>query len=425
VAKKDWQRFLAYASRVVNLATDVFECVSPSAFHILSLSKPATVKLFPKLRILDCRSVYDGEFFHVQHLLGPAIVDFDFSVRDGDIFSMSLLHTLQELCPSIKKLVIRNFTAAVMEDVSTHICSWETLEEVSVSRLNDSALTHLASMRTLRSLSFLAMDPIFTSSPPRGPAFPVLQTLSFEADDASALPRVLSFSTKCPINDLSFEVNQPSSTDSWRECFQALQKHISHNTLKSLQFGEIGEEQADATRAIPGTLLMSLHVFSNLTKFTLRLSSPLEFDDTTLKSMAIAWPSLRELCLGTDRALGGLSNVTLAGLIPLVQYCRDLSILEVVVNATNTTALSQSKPGAGISNTLMTSLNFGDSRISPDVSNIAAFLSDIFPNVTSILYDVDQQIEEFDDRWEQVERLIPVFAKVRLQERLFAGSQSC
>jgi hypothetical protein len=57
--------------------------------------------------------------------------------------------------------------------------------------------------------------------------------------------------------------------------------------------------------------------------------------------MAMAWPRLRELSLGTERALGGVSNVTLTGLLPLVEYCPDLEILRIIVNATKIPALPQ------------------------------------------------------------------------------------
>jgi hypothetical protein len=276
MAATDWSRFFIYASRIISLRPDGLKNISPHVFSTLDITKPSIPPLLPQLRILNWVSVGSRLLPHI--LLGPTVVDFSFVLLfDQTPINLPHLSSLCGRCPSLKKLnIIYDSSQAAVEAISCHVLDWQALESVGVYQLNAAAFSHLASMRTLRHLSILAdntMDPIFASDALRGQAFPALQTLSVEVNDASLLSRLLSFSAECPVIDLSLDVVRSSSIQSWIKCFQALQKHISHSTLKSLLFVEMleGPRQADDTCTIPGTLLKSLHVFTNLTEPALYL----------------------------------------------------------------------------------------------------------------------------------------------------------
>jgi hypothetical protein len=219
------------------------------------------------------------------------------------------------------------------------------------------------------------------------------------------------------MSSVIFEVNEPSSTRSWRECFQALEKHVSHSTLNSLFFAEGAGELVDDTLTILGILLTPLYIFSNLTKFTLKLSCPLELDDT---GMAMVWPRPRELSLPiaptgfqrhVDRPLPFARCSSCADLISLwmPQRHRYLSQNQ-----------EQGFPIHWRQAELWQLPNI------PGRIKHCSPLTRHFPE--RVFYPLRLQRPDysqlFEDRWEQVQNLIPVFAKVRLQERLFRGNQN-
>jgi hypothetical protein len=72
------------------------------------------------------------------------------------------------------------------------------------------------------------------------------------------------------------------------------------------------------------------------------------------------------------------SQITLAGLIPLSSL-PDLEKLSIVLNASAVLDI----PPTEVSNTRISSLDFGDSIIQNDHA-VAAFLSDVLPNVRTI-----------------------------------------
>jgi hypothetical protein len=92
------------------------------------------------------------------------------------------------------------------------------------------------------------------------------------------------------------------------------------------------------------------------------------------------------------------------------------------MNAVSTDITSQ-RPGGGIRRPKVTSLNVGDSRVGDPLA-VAAFLSDIFPRLLSV--DAFNHLggrrrpipaaKEHEDKWKEVERLLPAFSKVRAQE---------
>ena len=87
-----------------------------------------------------------------------------------------------------------------------------------------------------------------------------------------------------------------------------------------------------------------------------------------------------------------------------------MKVLEVWVDARRVT-IDETRPGKGRVAGLLDSFNPGCSPIS-DPEIVAAFLSDIFPNLQPSIDD-----DDLDTKWEIVQRLVGAFTKVRNQER--------
>jgi hypothetical protein len=80
-------------------------------------------------------------------------------------------------------------------------------------------------------------------------------------------------------------------------------------------------------------MLSPLLSFHNLTSLEIRGSHTFRIGDTMLKKMAMSWPHLQRLQLGSG-GWAGQSGITLAGLVPLAQHCVELISLYIVVDVT-------------------------------------------------------------------------------------------
>ena len=114
--------------------------------------------------------------------------------------------------------------------------------------------------------------------------------------------------------------------------------------------------------------------------------------------------------------------VTLKGLVPLLQDCKDLEALSIILNATVVDRNSSKKPGRGVSNRKIWSLHLGDSRIE-EPTWVAAFLSSLFPSIDRIdawtIWCLGTQVERenYGRLWQDTLDLIKAFVAVREQER--------
>jgi hypothetical protein len=103
---------------------------------------------------------------------------------------------------------------------------------------------------------------------------------------------------------------------------------------------------------------------------------------------------------------------------------RNMSISESSTLTPCTKHLSDSCPGNGVTHDKCTTADFATSTINNPIA-IAAFLSDICPNMVAIKTlwsehpampeDNIQDTELHQERWNKVERLVPAFAAVRRQ----------
>jgi len=150
-----------------------------------------------------------------------------------------------------------------------------------------------------------------------------------------------------------------------------------------------------------------------------------QLDDEAIMTLGKAWPNLQILHLGTHFGWGR-KGISLKALVSLIDNCPDLNTLNVVIDGVLVKDYSLDRPGGpkGIHNEAINSLTIGDSRIQKKVALVAAFLSDILPNVDEISAWKSIQLEgradarKYRKRWNEVANLIGMFAMVRYQERM-------
>ena len=160
----------------------------------------------------------------------------------------------------------------------------------------------------------------------------------------------------------------------------------------------------DPTR-ITGDTLQPLFTLTNLTFVDLNiLHCTFDLDDEALLLMAMSWPFLQTLYLGHIAGWHHVSNITLDGLVPLVECCPELQNLGIVLDATIDPTLHEDGP----INDKITHLHLGDSIIEPVSESypchIAQFLSELFPSLTKI-YACGRG-EAVAEAWDSVENMV-------------------
>jgi len=106
--------------------------------------------------------------------------------------------------------------------------------------------------------------------------------------------------------------------------------------------------------------------------------------------------------------------------LPFAKYCPELEVLGMMIDAKNVNGYEE-RPGRGSLGTRLRELVVFDSSIN-DPHRVAAFISDIFPNVVEISFSLFKNFASITHdrtkrtKWKEVEKLIPIFAAVRRQE---------
>ncbi|OBZ67047.1 hypothetical protein A0H81_12882 [Grifola frondosa] len=159
--------------------------------------------------------------------------------------------------------------------------------------------------------------------------------------------------------------------------------------------------------------LRSLFVLHGLSLVHIDLPLASDIDDSFMKDLASAFPLVQYLRLGMVDGFKAQTAITLEGIVHLVKHCPHLTHLGLVIDATTSPRSTDRRPGGGVENELMTTLYLGNSKIIHS-HWVAAFLSDIFPNLTQIVSGGDA---EDNRRWKHVSDLLGVFVAVRRQER--------
>jgi hypothetical protein len=135
--------------------------------------------------------------------------------------------------------------------------------------------------------------------------------------------------------------------------------------------GDIGEVVFGPLLAFPNIA----HIEIN-TRHVFRLGNGL------LRDIANSWIQLQSLRIGSPLSRAGKSQITLAGLIPLLSLTK-LKALSIVVDAP-VVDYTLDMPPIGVANTEISVLSLGNSLVGGP-SEVAALVSDVLPNVRKII----------------------------------------
>lgn len=360
--------------------------------------------------------------------LTPKLITLSFTLANvSDTISLSVLSGLVNFCPALKNLNFSihdgNFTEEHQRLISSTICQWKGLQSVRVTDLTQEALEHLATIPSLQTLSFNSLssatrtydERLSITIRNRAFGYPALQSLSISCrtmEMAIAFAQLLSSS---PIEELGIRVKDRCYPPAWRELFRTISRHLNGTSLKRLVLEETGDILGDwALQSVHFEIeLDALTVFSNVQVVHVQPSFGIPLTSDTVNRLAIAWPHIEDLELGTG-CPPSKTIITPRDLIPFARYCPNLQSLGIVFDARSVHLRSLNPDGGPFSNNL-TSLSVGDSPID-DPNLVAAFLSSIFPTISSITANCEDEIA--DEMWTEAEQMLDIFDGEEHQENL-------
>ncbi|KAF7373387.1 hypothetical protein MSAN_00548300 [Mycena sanguinolenta] len=391
--RADFDRCLFYCHRVKSFDADEEHFLEPS--HVTSSGAPCAdphsfhfVRLFIAARITQIR------------------ITCDYSDEDlSETFQM-----LSSRCSNLKNV---GFYGQPAPGLSEFVCSLHGLERLGASGLDPTALSHLARLPTLHSLSLGCNPPIifFPPSSDRCIPFPALKFLTYRSIELA--PRLFEFLIKCSLVELTIFDPAVSTQAIARQFYSALATHCSHSSLEKITvmkgYGKISKSQRDMY-LIGGEILRPLFAFTNLVDVSLSHPVGVDLDDIVVREMACAWPRIKFLALSPERSHRIHPRVTLQGIYAFAQHCPRLCVLHLAFDATVVPKIRVKAKERACQRSLH-EINVAHSPIRKS-SSVAKFLSEIFPELDTITtlhsqimeWRFDAKLATFDEIWSKVEQ---------------------
>ncbi|KAJ7494942.1 hypothetical protein FB451DRAFT_1121576 [Mycena latifolia] len=437
IKNSDWDRVLAYSTRVKHLfsSPDYFEL--SAAFPSISLSLPTN--LLPNLQHLHW---FHGEsdFHYIQLFLRPELMGLTIPCTSQS--PQSLFATLAFKCPNLTDVyLLQRIDAPSMPDIrhdsqaiasiSAFVCGLQSLKTISAPVLDRAALEHLQHLPSLREINLRAL-PTTLSVAPIGPttSFPSLHTLELSAE-MEAITLFLSwFNPRVSLTTIDLIVPVFATAHQTHELCTALAADLSHSSLTHLQLN-IDSHNFDTPAAAQFHLqppsIRILFCFVNLTTVSIVSPIGINLDNDTVTEMARTWNQIESLELSSFYSPPTGPRITLECLEVFARYCPQLQSLSLAFDATVIPVFTGSRPR--VAQNSLKRLDVQDSGIVSPIA-VARFLSSIFPSLNMVWTirtgedndDEDEIVEhgeaiERHRLWKEVETLLPHLVEIRAEER--------
>jgi hypothetical protein len=409
---EDWDRVLTYSKCIkeFNDKWAVPEKLDPSVLESLAISLPPG-SLLPNVRDLSCHSE-SAVFSYLAFLVGPHITRI-YIEHTEPFWRFAALPLLASKCLSLRHVRTNGpWDEESTEWISSFVMQLTQLRTLDVLAVNEEACRHISGFHHLETLKVRSIpeNPFPRADPPfSGTHFSALRHLDLHAQNHIFAMNFMTTLHSAPLQTLSVSVDESSTTNSV-VFLSTIPSYISPRHLISITLF-LQERDYDKVSANLAMYIMTSDVvrpllaFPNLRK--VELSSPLGFclDDDFVNEMALAWSEIEHLSIQ-----GGVFIPTIMALHSLSRHCPRLQHLSFTVYASD---VEMDHP-AGTPRVIQSALTFWDAQRSPITSSVqvADLLSSIFPSLSRICYgSIDR------DEWEQVRKLVPIYAAIRAHER--------
>ncbi|KAH7908354.1 hypothetical protein BJ138DRAFT_1206883 [Hygrophoropsis aurantiaca] len=399
---EEWARFESYTFRVreIQLYDEDIERLSHfmAGLSMEYLSRPSQ-HLFPNLQSLKWGSPeYTTQLpLAIPLFLPPSLrcleLDFDSddSMEPGEVQAMLSLFEYQ--CIMLTQLRIRGLypgssgcgrLAAVLRALKSRSC--QQLEILDCSLVNDSILSHLAQLPTLKDLSVELPAPI-SNTIASNKGFANLQTLRLEAWDIDIIISFL-WSTQLSLDCLQIYLSPTSESkpllSSPQQLFYCISNGLCHSSLTQIVI-EIWWHPEPIDAILDITTLRPLLLFSKLEHLRLNIVCSIDLNDENLMELANAWPRLQTLVFNEKFGWQRTSGITFQGLASLLRVCPLLDTLALSIDATRLGFASSTRPGEEFCNGKITTIYLGDSIIDNPTA-VASILQGLFPSLTAVAH---------------------------------------
>ncbi|KAH7929497.1 hypothetical protein BV22DRAFT_130028 [Leucogyrophana mollusca] len=425
----DWAIFQQYARRVRIFGEYrsplLFKSIGYDVLRALSGFLPDGGCFLPNLRQLNwpqpqdhmCKSSDTDYFLLLPLFLGPRLtcLYLESSLFPGtDLESepstsvLSIVSSLHASSPLIKEVECVGTSEKMMQSISESISQWPRLGYVEAGALSQHAITHLCALKSLKHLG-VHLDQQGHHTHAKFPS--TLESFKIVARSSTACQQYLEdIHLTCGHLCVHVASTTYSSASSFQQFFTLLSSHLSAADLHTL---DIGYYRPDLTGPPDWSLetLKPLFVFRNLTTFRSSRYCTAKLSDPDLEEIALAWPQLEVLKLGTSTDWRAPALVTFTGILSLLRHCRRLRELSLTMDATILDAINTWGHGSEVANYHTTLLDVGDADIR-EPALVAEFLSAIMPRLTKIAH-VGWAGGHRRSAWLRVEELLKVTATAR------------
>ncbi|KAJ7657443.1 hypothetical protein DFH06DRAFT_1409773 [Mycena polygramma] len=426
----DWNRLRLHAPRVKHLIRDPL--TSLGLHEIFPALSMAFTCLLPNLQSLHWNPPNEVDFQYIHLFLPPTLTKINF-VIPLTYSASSLLSTLTQRCPELDDTSIgAKYPAGLVQwkssdwrTVSCFVLGIQHIRALSVECLQQDALEHLAELTTLKSLHLKGPLDLTVSQPPKTLPFPALRELKISCNRPNRIGvvlQLLQMFENLPLRAFDIAFNRFNAAE-LRSILEAVSLRVCHRSLGrfTIMFEtDCPAEMDPALHLVPPDTVRLLLYFESLTCLSLTTGLGFDLDDDTILQMARAWPLIEILEMST-KIHGHPPRATSACLLAFARHCPHLSSLSMVFDATTIRAFN---PETHVQQKRLHYLDVQHSPIA-NALDMAQILSRVFPNLQE-LETAYSWMEHFDDmelpvhdqRWKEVQTVLPHFLKVREEERI-------
>lgn len=386
-------------------APSVLYAPGEGVYRALAHASVGRTPLLPRLTYLcpDQSIDKDDTYPGIGLFLSPSIQNLKFTISGETDFivngRLSLLPPLVSACPNLSHLSLVGKESLPWQEIIFAISSighWPSLRHLTVHFpiIRDSKLFDYFDGNDVENQSMLEIS------------FTKLQCLDIGDSAIEFSLRLLQHMSQAPLQTLRVESPNCLRTDQWSKLFKAVEHGISCSSLQHFRISYNHKNTFTFNASITFEALSPLLAFTCLTQVSI-VNHGFDIDDENLHIMASAWTCLQTLELITLSPSHYQPRITINGLISLVQCCPSLAGLTIAFDASQAYLRAE----GGARNERILTLGVSHSPVG-DLDQIAALLSDMFPNLRSI--DICQcrnkgvadHVGDADKRWNKVESLV-------------------
>ncbi|OAX39259.1 hypothetical protein K503DRAFT_856137 [Rhizopogon vinicolor AM-OR11-026] len=402
-----------------------------------------------------------------------------------DTTELSILTSLPYICPNVTQVSLpTNTFVNGVPFISEVLCAWSKLKDINCGALDATALVHLAEQPTLRKLAFTlpnsrawldslpswafssvrdfqiqaanlsslvafidriggspaSMQMQLSSNPPPGTVSSIftalgrfqLQDVSLRLDNRSHPPGPVVVTPNAPtpfpfpylVHPNLIHPGHPLAPYYHPQMFGIPPQAIANGAHIVPQPTATHLPSSSTFHTLTSRDLAPLTFFDSLGRIDINVDYAISLNDDDLKSLVTSWPHLYYFSLNNVSGWRIKSGVTHIGLLAMLELCPDLQTLYIALNTDAFREVPSDRPGEGVENRSLQTLGLIDSTVdSGKTVVVAAFLSDIFPNLTDIAaWDSATMSQRpnavvYSERWKHVCEIVQGIKKVRQQER--------